>query len=141
MKKILVATDGSENAERTLLEAKEYAKCTDGEVTIITVVDTLVTRPYPTVEYHTIRDDEELESVGESVLEKSMEVFEDFDGKVSTKLRRGDPADQIIKEAKENDFDIIFMGSRGLGTFTRTILGSVSSKVLNHSKKNVMVVK
>ena len=38
-------------------------------------------------------------------------------------------------------FDIIIMGSRGMGKFKELILGSVSNKVLHHAKCSVMVVR
>lgn len=141
MKKILVATDGSENSERALIEAKKYAECTGGEVTILTIVEYLVMKPYTSVEYPIMPDNEELESVGESVLTNSLKLFDDFKGKVDTKLRRGNPADEIIREAKSGDYDLIIMGSKGLGTFSRTILGSVSNKVLNNSMRNVLIIR
>ena len=45
------------------------------------------------------------------------------------------------KEAKEGDYDLIVMGSRGQGAFSKALLGSVSKKVLNHAEKNVLIVK
>lgn len=141
MKKILVTTDASENAKRALLAAKEYAECSGGEITIITVVDYVVMKPYAGVEYPVLPDDEKLDNVGESVLEEALGLFEDFQGTVHTKLRRGNPADEIIKEAESEDYDLIVMGSRGHGSFSRMILGSVSHKVLNHTKKNVCIIK
>lgn len=137
--KILVATDGSENSQRALIEARKYAECTGGEITILTVVDSLVLRPYMGVEFPVLPDDESLENVGQSVLDNALKSLEGFSGEVKTKLRRGNSGDEIIREAK--DYDLIFMGSRGHGTFSRTILGSVSNKVLNHTKKNVFIVK
>lgn len=141
MKKILVATDGSENSERALIEAKRYAECTDGEVTILTVVEYLVMRPYTSVEYPVMPDNEELESVGKSVLTNSLKLFDDFKGEVNTKLRRGNPADEILREARSGEYDLIVIGSKGLGTFSRTILGSVSNKVLNNSMRDVLIIK
>lgn len=141
MKKILVTTDGSENSERALVEAKDYAECTGAEVTILSIVEYLVMNPYTGVEYPVMSADEELENVGESVLKNSLKIFDGFEGKVDTKLRRGNPANEIIREADSEDYDLIIMGSKGLGTFSRTILGSVSNKVLNNSMKNVLIIK
>ena len=141
MKKILVTSDGSENSRDAILEAKKLAKCTGGTVTILTVVKSIVLRPYPTVEYKVMHDDEAPENVGQSVLDSAMELVEDFKDHVSTKLRKGDPAEEIMKEAQEGDYDLIVMGNRGLGTFRRTMIGSVSNKVLNHSGKNVLIVR
>lgn len=141
MKKILVATDGSENSERALMEAKAYAECSGGKVTILTIVEYLVMKPYASVEYPVMPANEELENVGESVLTNSLKLFDGFKGDVDTKLRRGNPADEIIREADEGDYDLIIMGSKGLGVFSRTILGSVSNKVLNNSMKNILIIK
>lgn len=141
MNNILVTTDGSENSERALAEARRYAECSGGQVTILTVVDYLIVRPYVGVEYPVLPDNEELENVGHSVLENALKVFEGFTGKVDTKLRRGNPGDEIIKEANGEEYDLVIMGSRGHGTFSRAILGSVSNKVLNHTKKNVLIIK
>lgn len=141
MKKILVATDGSENSERALIEAKKYAGWSGAELTILSVVEYLVMRPYIATEYPIMPDNEDLENVGESVLINSLKLFDDFKGIVNTKLRRGNPADEIIREASSGDYDLIILGSKGLGVFSRTLLGSVSHKVLNNSTKNILIIK
>lgn len=139
MEKILVATDGSDNSERALIEAKKYAEYLDGEVTILTIVETL--GRYTTIEYQPKDLVEELETEGQRILEDSLKIFGDFKGQVKTKLRKGNSADEILKEAKEGDYDLIVMGSRGLGTFSRAMLGSVSSRVLNHIDMDVLIIK
>ena len=40
---------------------------------------------------------------------------------------QGDPAEEIVKFAKENEFDLIIMGSRGLGSEKSLMMGSVSA--------------
>lgn len=141
MEKILVATDGSANSERALLEAKKYAEHSGGNLTILNIIKPL---GYTTWGYQTIsieETNETLEKEGEKLLKNSLQLFEDFKGEVNAKFRRGNPADEILNEAEEGDYDLIIMGSRGLGAFSRTILGSVSNKVLNHTKRNVLIVK
>lgn len=138
MKKILVATDGSDNSERTLIEAKKQAEYSGGEITILTIIEPL---RYATLGYEPVFIAEILEEKGESLLKNSLKLFEDFKGEVNTKLRKGNPADEILKESEEGEYDLIIMGSRGLGAFSRTILGSVSNKVLNHTNKNVLIIK
>lgn len=133
MEKILVATDGSHNSERALIEAKKHAEHYGGEITILTVTDPLG--------YQTEYVDAVLETASKTVLKNACKLFEDFKGKIDTKLRRGDSADEIISEAEEGNYDLVVIGSRGLGAFSRTFLGSVSNKVLNHAKTNVLIVK
>lgn len=53
----------------------------------------------------------------------------------------GDPAEEIIRYAEENDYDIVVMGSRGAGPLRGVLLGSVSYKVLNSARCPVLIVK
>lgn len=59
----------------------------------------------------------------------------------SGKTIMDDPRRMLIKEADEWEADCIFMGARGLNTFERLILGSVSSKVAGHASCSVEVVR
>lgn len=138
--KILVPIDGSNNSDRAVSEAKKYAEFIGGEITLLTVVKPLTVPYFGNQELIKI-DNKNLESAKEVVLNEALEEFEDFDGKVSKKLRKGNPADEILEEAEREDYHLIVMGSRGLGAFSKTILGSISDKVLNHTEKNVLIVK
>lgn len=51
------------------------------------------------------------------------------------------PGENICEFAEKNNFDMIVVGSRGLGNVKKIILGSVSNYVVNHSKVPVLVVK
>lgn len=139
-KKILVTIDGSKNAERALDEAKEQGEYSDAILTILTVVKPLFLMHFGKSELLK-QDNKKFEESRQDLLKKSLEIFEDYPGKVKTKLRRGDPAEEILKEMEEFEYDLIVMGSKGLGVFTRALLGSVSSKILNHTETNVLIVK
>ncbi len=60
---------------------------------------------------------------------------------VDTNTLIGDPAEAILNMAEKYSVDLIILGSRGLGGFTRTIMGSVSTKVLNHADCTCIAVK
>lgn len=141
MKKILVTTDGSKNSNKALLKAKKIARALDANIEIMTVVRTAVVSPYLTVDYAPVLSNLTFVKFGEALLKEALGFFDDFEGEVHTTLKSGDPAEMIIKQAELEDYDLIIMGSRGLGTFSRTMLGSVSSKVLNHIDTNVLIVK
>lgn len=142
MNKILVATDGSKNARKALQKARKIAENMDAEVAIISVAKDVITNPYLTIEYSVVKSNQkDFVELAEEILAEALKEFDAFEGKVETKLLRGDPADSIVEESKSGDYDLIIMGSRGLGTFSRTILGSVSHKVLNHSNTDVLIVK
>ena len=68
-------------------------------------------------------------------------MFDGFQGKVTTRMEKGDPGDVIIEASEKEDYYLILMGSRGLGTFSKAILGSVSNKVVNHVTTNVLIVR
>lgn len=141
MEKILVATDGSANSKRALIEAKKYAENLDSTITIVNVVKPL---SYTTLGYQAIDIQPHcttFREIGASILKESLKFCDDFEGEVNTILREGSPAEQILQEAEEGNYDLIVMGNRGLGVFSKTLLGSVSTKVLNHTKRNVLIVK
>lgn len=138
--RILVAVDGSDNSERALIKAKRHGEQVGGEITILTVVDPISIGIYSYSELSK-RDYDVLKSVGESVLTESLKIIDDTKGKVNTKLKKGSPADEILKEAEDGNYDLIIMGSRGFGVFSKSILGSVSQKILNHTETDVLIIK
>lgn len=60
---------------------------------------------------------------------------------VSTSVRNGDFADEILDAAAEQQADMIVVGSRGLGSLRGAVLGSVSQKVLHHADRSVVAVR
>jgi nucleotide-binding universal stress UspA family protein len=59
---------------------------------------------------------------------------------VTTVLRHGDPAEEILTVLREQSFDLLCMGARGRGRVTGALLGSVSTAVLHHSPIPVAVL-
>lgn len=57
------------------------------------------------------------------------------------KITYGDPTSDIIDFVKQNKFDLIVMGSRGMGGLKEAFLGSVSNAIVHKSKIPVLVVK
>jgi nucleotide-binding universal stress UspA family protein len=55
--------------------------------------------------------------------------------------RLGKPADEILKVAKQHKADLIVTGAKGLGALGRALLGSVSTRVVQHSACSVLVVR
>ena len=141
MKKILVATDGSENAKKALLKARTLAEALGAEVDILHVVKEIIINPYVPAKYYMLPTEDELKKLGKKIMENSLELFKDFDGKVNSICEVGEPADVIIDQAEKEDYDLLIMGSRGLSSFSRAMLGSVSQKVLNHVRASVLIVK
>jgi nucleotide-binding universal stress UspA family protein len=56
-------------------------------------------------------------------------------------LREGDPADEIVTAARDEGYDLIVVGHRGLSPIKAFLLGSVSSRVVTHAPCSVLVVR
>ncbi|HZH92950.1 MAG TPA: universal stress protein [Tissierellaceae bacterium] len=137
MKKILVPIDGSDCSKKALMKAKDLGKAFGSHITILTIIDSIRYLDMD-FKFDAVRDGIDL---SKQLLVTALEDFKDYPGEVETLYKTGDVAEEIIDVAEEGGFDLIVMGSRGLGVFSRTILGSVSHKVIQHSKTTVMVVK
>ena len=53
----------------------------------------------------------------------------------------GNPAQEIMKAASQQRADLIVMGAQGLGAIARFLIGSVSTRVVQHAKGSVLVVR
>ena len=56
-------------------------------------------------------------------------------------VERGNPVEQIIKQAEEKNCDLIVMGTHGHGTLADAMMGSTARRVLRRSAKPVLVVR
>ena len=140
LKRILVATDGSEHAVRAIKQAVELARAGGGELTLISVVHPpsamVVTGGVPPP----LRLDElqeEMERTAEDELAAAALTVPD-EVPVETKLLVGSPGPAIVEEGE--NYDLIVVGSRGRGAITSALLGSVSHHVVQASKVPVLVV-
>jgi nucleotide-binding universal stress UspA family protein len=60
---------------------------------------------------------------------------------VSEEVISGSPQRAIVERAKEWGADLIVLGSHGYGFWSRALLGSVSTSVVNHAPCSVLVVR
>ena len=142
--KILLATDGSEEARQATQAATELSKETGSEVHIAYVL------PSPNeLRGHHLYSQEVMRSVLEqaegearSFLEEQAKQVGASGGKVAeTHLRAGEPDKEIVRLSEELGVGTIVMGSRGLGAVSRTLMGSVSESVIRHAHCPVFVVR
>lgn len=138
--KILVPVDGSENSFRAFERALELAKGNGAQVTAVLVIEA---PPTVYVESQKLLDQllENFRKESAKVLDKYEEAAEKQGLKVETAVMEGDPASNILGYAEKGGFDMIVMGSRGLGKFRGMVLGSTSRKVLQSAKCPVLIVK
>jgi nucleotide-binding universal stress UspA family protein len=138
--KILLATDGSEDAELAATNALALAKQTGSELHLIHCLALpLDTQDRLSFEPNVRR---ELERRAREGLEESVGKIEASGGKVGgSHPRVGRPDAEIIDEAEQIGAGLIVMGSRGLGRIRRALMGSVSDSVVRHAHCPVMVVR
>jgi nucleotide-binding universal stress UspA family protein len=133
VKKLLTAVDGSKYADKALEYAVQLAKNYNAKLALIHVEEDKIIRiGGPQVENC-------VGTVGECILKDAATKLEGvtFD----KKLEYGSPAEVIIKVAKKADVDIIVVGSRGLSSIGRFLLGSVSDDISMHARSSVLIVK
>lgn len=148
--KILVCYDGSEASQRAIEKAHQLtAACGIHEVTLLHAyedyswVATSADGYAPSPENLSTLKELEEKKVDEKkeILLKEAEKFNDTTAKIEVKLVQGHPASVITDVAEEGNYDLIIMGSRGLGGIRRVVLGSVSNSVMQGTDVSVMVVK
>jgi nucleotide-binding universal stress UspA family protein len=136
---ILLATDGSRDAELARSTAVDLANSTNSELHLVTVVP-----GYPSYDLYNPAVVEQLRRQAEDILNEQAEKVEQEGGKVVEKhLRIAERyrARQIVQVAKDIGAGLIVMGSRGLGGVRRALLGSVSDSVVRHAPCPVLVVR
>lgn len=142
-KKILIPVDGSEASWEALEYAKQIAEKFSSDLFIVNVVQpyysaSLVAMPLDNV--FAGQNDNALQN-GEMVLQIAKEKMAGFSGDYECRLEKGHPSERILAISLENKCDSIVIGSRGLSGVAEFFLGSVSSKVSEHSKVPVVIVK
>ena len=75
------------------------------------------------------------------VFEKPKAILMQANVKAELLLWEGDLADEILRAAREEGFDLIVVGHRGLSPLKAFLLGSVSNRVVSHAPCSVLVVR
>jgi nucleotide-binding universal stress UspA family protein len=136
--RILVAVDDTPAAAFALRHVVPYAVDQHSRLFLLTVV------PDPPVVVAAAgispqRVAEEMETQAQTHLrEVAASLPQDL--AVTTILRHGDPAEEILRVVREQPVDMICMGARGRGRVSGALLGSVSTAVLHHSPVPVIVL-
>ena len=141
--RILLATDGSEDAELAAEVAADLANKTDSELHILYVVNSLGEQGfYHNPEVSPMLSESEIEEQAQEALEKQVRKVEGLGAPVSeAHLQKGYPEKVIVRMGEEISTGLIVMGSRGFGALRRTLMGIVSNNVVHHAHCPVMVVR
>ena len=142
MLKLLVATDGSDNANRVIDHViKQAARCAEPvEVHLLNVQMSLASVNIKLLisleDLHAYYHDE-----GMAALKSAREKLDAAGIKHAFHVGVGEPAEVIAQYAADKQCEQIVMGSRGMGTLSNLVLGSVATKVIHLTKVPVLLVK
>lgn len=165
VKKILYATDLSENARYAFAYAVSLADLYQAGITIIHVLpevpallDNSVIGYISAERWEEIKS-QQMEEAKEALIGKKREHLaikealhqfsedvrqqKEGDGFTTDEIivERGNPVEEIIKKAEERNCDLIVMGTHGQGTLADAMLGSTARRVIRRSKMPVLVVR
>jgi nucleotide-binding universal stress UspA family protein len=139
VKKILVAHDGSKLSDKALKKAAEMAAALRSTLVVLTVVPELYLTELSDMDRQRITNalTEEAEAAMEKVRTSLAATVPD----AKTVIRQGAAADKILESAQKMKADLVVVGSHGRHGARKFLLGSVSTKVVDHAPCPVLVVK
>jgi nucleotide-binding universal stress UspA family protein len=142
-KKMLVPLDGSEFSECVLDHVTAIAKgCQVPEVVLLGVAEPISHQVYYMVgiENRLREMQKETEKYVESYLSKAADSLRKDDIAVKTVVVSGRPAEEILDYANKNQVDLIIMSTHGRAGVSRWVLGSVTDRVVRHSRAPVLTI-
>lgn len=126
----LACVDGSKDSINALKYGVKLAKKMGSTVTLLNVQEKKMFDVAPEI----------VKDVGEKILSEAMKVAGKAKIRLDKRLECGVPSNVIVEVAEKDNYDLIIMGSRGLGRVKRFLLGSVSDDVSHKAKCSVLIV-
>lgn len=138
--KILVPVDGSDNSYKALEAALVLSEKLGSNISVVNVMEQV---PITHIESEKLLNEllEAYKKENQEILSKCSDIARQKGIAIKTVLLQGNPAPVILDYSKKENFDLVIMGSRGMGKFKELILGSVSSKIVHHSLCAIMIIR
>ncbi len=138
IRKILVATDGSEYTKEAVSTGLQLAKILGAEVTALYVIDQTSFVSFP-IDSSIVSVYSLLENEGKRAVEDVKKEGEQLGVKVTTVVAEGSPTRKIVEMAA--DMDLVVMGTLGRSAISKLFMGSVAERVTRYAPCPVLVVR
>jgi nucleotide-binding universal stress UspA family protein len=140
--------DNSKQSQKALSRAISVAEKFDSKLSILMVIEENKVNFWDDTEFKVGAERPQIHLKKESrIYRQAKKILNDLAKRVPsqincvTEILTGDPAKVIVNYSKKKKPDVIIMGSRGLGGFSKLLLGSVSNKVVDHVSSSVLVIR
>ncbi|MDX1689232.1 MAG: universal stress protein [Candidatus Promineifilaceae bacterium] len=124
MMHILMATEGAAHSDVVIRLGAEIARATESTLTILTVIE-----------------DEGEQPEAEGILERAESLVGPAVSGVEVLIRHGAPADTIVTEASEGDYDLAIVGERPLHILRRRLFTQTAEKVIAEMPCPILVAR
>ena len=139
--RILIPTDGSDPAKPAVEMALGLAETHGATLHVLFIVDQPTTVSGMGEGFSGLDDLlDALEKQGHQATKAIVEQARELDIETTAAVRYGNPHDDILSYAEDNDIDVIVMGTHGRTGVKRALLGSVTENVVRHSEIPVLTV-
>jgi nucleotide-binding universal stress UspA family protein len=143
--KILVATDGSKTAVKSVKYAADLAAQTGARIILLSVIDknSVIVQSIPafsTPTHITESVEDYMRNAAEAYLSAAEKLCKKKGVEAKSVTRSGHPVEEIVKEARKSKADLIVMGSHGKSALESAVLGSVTYGVIHNDTKIPVLV-
>jgi nucleotide-binding universal stress UspA family protein len=146
-KKILLPTDGSENAKRAAKHALQLGSKSGADILVLLVIETPRLRGIRSADKTELKT--KLEQEGQKAFNDISIMLKEIkdegkcnrDVKLGLKFKEGSPSDTILKTIDEENIDLVVMGTSGKHGLNRVLLGSVAENTMRSAPCPVLVVR
>lgn len=144
--RILCPTDFSESADEALKAAVDLAGDYSAELVIVYTVESRlpplksVLDSVPNPDFSTEKYGQDVEAAAEKRLDHLSEKMISPEIQIRSVIKKGQPAVQIVEVAENSDADLIVIATHGLTGWRKTLLGSVTERVMKLTAKPMLII-
>lgn len=137
-RKILVAVDGSDSGKNAFRQACRIVREDKSWITVITTLPIYQDQ----FEVLSIKEtvSKRLRKEGDKILSEIKEIANEEEVFIKTRVEEGTPFQTIVDIADEGGYTLIVMGRHGMTRLEKALVGSVTARVIGHSRSDVLVV-